>query len=411
MKLRALLVALGSALASVVATAAPAGAATVPGPATTAPTRATVPATTAPARAAAPTTAARPGCGHRATDRALARLTREHGLAGAAVAVADPYCGRWSRADGTADLRTGRPMNARDRLRIGSVTKTFTATVVLQLADEGRLRLDAPVDRYLPGLVRGNGYDGRAISVRQLLQHTGGLPDHSAALADEDTDHLRHHHFEPRELVRRALLLPHPTGRWHYSTTNYLLAGLVIEQVTGRPAEKEITRRIIRPLRLRDTYWPGRSARIRGPHSRSYFTEERNGTAVRVDGTEWNASAGGTGGALISTPADVNRFFGALLSGRLLSAPRLAEMRRTVPGDPDRLGPDGRYGLGLITSPLSCGGRWTGHTGSTRAGHHSVAAVAPDGRRATLVVNQTPDTDAAARAMLTALDTALCERD
>ncbi|MFC9683653.1 serine hydrolase domain-containing protein [Streptomyces sp. NPDC056948] len=335
-------------------------------------------------------------------QRALDELTGRHQLAGAAVEVVDPACGRWTSAAGKADLRTGRPMNAEDRLRIGSITKTFTAATVLQLADRGRLSLDASVEHYLPGLVQGNGYDGRDITVRELLQQTSGLPDHGDSLATADIDWLRHHQFTPRELVKRALKLPPPKGTWHYSTTNYILAGLVIEKVTGRPAEKEISRRIIKPLKLRDTYWPGNSEHIRGRHSRSYFTTER------VDGTEWNTSAGGVGGALISTPRDVNKFFAALLNGRLLSGHGLAEMRHTVLGDPDRLGPEGRYGLGLITSPLSCGGRWTGHTGSVRGGHNNIAAVAPDGRQVTLVINEAPTTDATTTTLIAAVDTALC---
>ncbi|GLX37727.1 serine hydrolase [Streptomyces roseochromogenus] len=348
-------------------------------------------------------------CGDRPELKsALDRVTGEIALAGAAVEVVDPACGRWGYASGTADLRTGRPMDVRDRLRIGSITKTFTATTVLQLADEGRLSLDASVGHYLPGLVQGNGYDGTKITVRQLLQQTSGLPDHSEALATADVEWLRHHHFTPQDLVRRALRLPPPAHPWHYSTTNYILAGLLIEKATGRPAEAEISRRIIKPLDLHDTYWPGDAERIRGPHSHSYFTTQENGKAVRVDGTEWNTTAGGTGGALVSTPHDVNTFFAALLDGRLLSPARLAEMRTTVAGDPERLGPDGRYGLGLITEPLSCGGVWTGHTGSTRAGHHGIGAVAPDGRQVTVVVNETPTTDTAAATLLAAVDTALC---
>ncbi|WP_093862548.1 serine hydrolase domain-containing protein [Streptomyces sp. TLI_053] len=338
---------------------------------------------------------------------ALDGLTGEHRLAGAVVEVVDPACGTWAGASGTADVRTGRPASAADRLRIGSVTKTFTATVVLQLAAEGRLSLDDTVADHLPDLVRGGGYDGRGITLRQLLQQTGGLPDHADALADADVDWLRHHHFEPEELVAAALGLPHPKPGWHYSTTDYVLAGLVVEQVTGRSAEDEVTRRIIDPLHLHDTYWPGDAEDIRGRHSHSYFTAERDGRPVRVDGTRWNTSAGGAGGALISTPADVDRFLGALLGGRLLPAGQLAEMLSTVPGDPERLGSEGRYGLGLITEPLSCGGVRTGHTGSTRAGHHIVTAMAPGGRRATVAVNESPATDAAANAVLAALDTAL----
>lgn len=368
---------------------------------------------TAPAAAAAPRPhpAAQRTCeAPPALKHALDQLTGRHRLAGAAVEVVDPACGRQTYASGRADLRTGRPMSAGDRLRVASVTKTFTAATVLQLADAGRLSLDASVERYLPGLVQGNGYDGRRITVRQLLQHTSGLPDHGDSLATADIEWLRHHRFTPRELVERALKLPPPKGPWHYSTTNYILAGLVIKKVTGRPAEKEISRRIIKPLKLDDTYWPGRSEHIRGRHSRSYFTTERNGTPVRVDGTEWNTSAGGTGGALISTPRDVNDFYAALLDGRLLSRPRLAEMLDTVPGDPERLGPDGRYGLGLITSPLSCGGRWTGHTGSIRAGHNIIAAVAPGGRRVTVVINESPTADASTTAFIAAVDTALCAK-
>ncbi|MFE6747201.1 serine hydrolase domain-containing protein [Kitasatospora purpeofusca] len=352
---------------------------------------------------------ARAGCGgHRALQAALDGLTGEHRLAGAVVEVVDPGCGTWAGASGVADVRTGRPASSKDRFRIGSVTKTFTATVVLQLAAEGRLSLDSTVEDHLPGLVQGNGYDGRTITVRQLLQQTGGLPDHADAFADADVDWLRHHEFAPRELVEAALRLPHPGPGWHYSTTNYVLAGLVVERVTGRSIEDEVTRRVIDPLRLRDTYWPGAAEDIRGRHSHSYFTAERDGVPVRVDGTRWNTSAGGAGGALISTPADVDRFLGALLGGRLLPAAQLAEMRTTVPGDPERLGSEGRYGLGLITEPLSCGGIWTGHTGSTRAGHHTVTAMAPGGRQATIAINESPTTDAAANAVLAALDTALC---
>nr|BEK65146.1 serine hydrolase domain-containing protein [Kitasatospora purpeofusca] len=366
----------------------------------------TLAAGTGTAAAAAP---ARPACGnHQALQSALNDLTGQHRLAGAVVEVVDPACGTWAGAGGVADVRTGRPASTKDRLRIGSVTKTFTATVVLQLAAEGRLSLDSTVEDHLPGRVRGGGYDGRTITVRQLLQQTGGLPDHADAFADADVDWLRHHRFAPRELVDAALRLPPPGPGWHYSTTNYVLAGLVVEQVTGRSIEDEVTRRVIDPLRLRDTYWPGMAEDIRGRHSHSYFTTERDGVPVRVDGTRWNTSAGGAGGALISTPSDVNRFLAALLGGRLLPAAQLAEMRTTVPGDPERLGAEGRYGLGLITEPLSCGGVWTGHTGSTRAGHHTVTAMAPGGRQATIAINESPTTDAAANAVLAALDTALC---
>jgi D-alanyl-D-alanine carboxypeptidase len=296
-------------------------------------------------------------------------------------------------------------MNATDRLRVGSVTKTFTATVVLQLAAEHRIVLDAPVDRYLPGLIRRNGYDGRRITVRQLLRHTSGLPDYLDAPEWEHVERMRYRRFEPRELVARALGLPRPRGEWHYATTNYLLAGLIIREVTGRSAEAEITRRVIRPLGLRDTYWPGDDPWIRGPHSRSYFTA---GDGRLADGTAWNMTFGGVGGALVSTPGDLARFVTALFGGRLLPADRLAEVRRTVAADPDRLWPGARYGLGVIASPLRCGGLWWGHGGTVPGGHRALTAVGPGGRSVAVALTEVPATLRAEQHFLDVVGTALC---
>ncbi|WP_251096197.1 serine hydrolase domain-containing protein [Streptomyces sp. Caat 7-52] len=176
--------------------------------------------------------------------------------------------------------------------------------------------------------------------------------------------------------------------------------------VTGHSPETEIARRIIAPLGLHDTYWPGDEARIRGPHSHSYFTAADGG---RVDGTAWNTTFGGVGGALISTPADLTRFVAALFTGRLLPAPQLAEMRRTVAADPDRLWPGARYGLGLISSPLSCGGTWEGHAGTVPGGHRALVAVGPDGRRVAVALDEVPATLQAEVDFLDVVDKALCE--
>ncbi|MFD9886579.1 serine hydrolase domain-containing protein [Streptomyces alboflavus] len=366
-----------------------------------------------------------------AVKGSLGALVDRHGIPGVAAEVVDRGCGRWSVARGVADLGSGRPMDAGDRLRIGSVSKTFTVTVVVQLAAEGRIGLDAPVERYLPGLIRGNGHDGREITVRQLLQHTSGLPDYVEALAERPVEEWRFRHFEPREQIATALTMPRPAKKWHYATTNTVVAGLIVEKVTGHRVEAEVDRRVIRKLGLRDTYWPGDGTRIRGPHSRSYFpgpegardgltpfrphgeTPARaDGTPpARVDGTEWNMTFGGAGGALVSTPADVNRFFGALFGGKLLPARWLAEMKRTVPADPDRLWPGARYGLGLISSPLACGGRWWGHGGTVPGGHRALGAVGPGGRTVALALNQVPATDHAEQDFRAVVDSALCPPD
>ncbi|WP_234534381.1 serine hydrolase domain-containing protein [Streptomyces shenzhenensis] len=362
--------------------------------------------------ASAPAALARPSspglagrCGpHHGVRRALTELTTDDHITGASVLAYGP-CGRWTAAAGTADLGTGRPMNTTDRLRVGSVTKTFTATVVLQLAAEHRLSLDAAVGHYLPGLIDAHGYDGRRITVRQLLRHTSGLPDYLDAPEWEHPERSRYRRFAPGELIGRALELPRPRQRWHYATTNYLVLGLLVQKVTGHRPEDEISRRVIRPLGLRDTYWPGDGTRIQGPHSQSYFTSD---DGRRVDGTDWNMSFGGVGGALVSTQGDLTRFATALLGGRLLPAAELTEMKRTVAADPDRLWPGARYGLGLISSPLTCGGVWWGHGGTVPGGHRALVAVGPGGHSVAVALNQVPDSLQAELDFQNLVDTSLC---
>lgn len=151
----------------------------------------------------------------------------------------------------------------------------------------------------------------------------------------------------------------------------------------------------------------GHDTRIRGPHSRSYFTPQEG--AARVDGTDWNMTFGGVGGVLVSTPADLARFTTALLGGRLLPAAQLAEMRRTVAADPDRLWPGARYGLGLISTPLRCGGLWWGHAGTVPGGHRALTALGPDGRSVAVALNEVPDSFEAEQDFQAVVQAALCE--
>ncbi|MEU8547454.1 serine hydrolase domain-containing protein [Streptomyces roseoverticillatus] len=188
-----------------------------------------------PSRAPVPAAPSGPGATRTALTRALDALVTRHGIPGVAAEVSDPRRGRWSAARGVADLTTRRPMRAEDRFRIGSVSKTFTATVVVQLAAEGRIGLDAPVERYLPGLLRGDGHDGRTITVGQLLQHTSGLPDHVESVTGLPVEAWRYRHFEPRELIATALALPRPDKPWHYSTT--------LDHQDARRRERHRTRR------------------------------------------------------------------------------------------------------------------------------------------------------------------------
>jgi D-alanyl-D-alanine carboxypeptidase len=309
------------------------------------------------------------------------------GAVGALVEVRDEH-GVWRGTSGVAELGTTRAVPVHGRFRAGSITKTFLATVVLQLVSEGRLRLDDPVEAWLPGVVPG----GQRITVRQLLNHTSGLYDYLRTLpmppSQEFLDN-RWRTWTAAELVHRALINPPmfepPGSAYSYSNTNYALLGQVIEQVTGRPYGEEIERRVIRTLGLRGTEVPGTSPWIHRPYPHGYVPAQQNGDTSLLDYTEMNPSVMGAGGEMISTTTDLNRFFAALLDGRLLPRHLLDDMR--TPG----IAGGKKYGLGLAWRDTSCGIRLYGNDGdalayqswsySTQDGHHQVTiALTPDFR-------------------------------
>ncbi|MFE2721733.1 serine hydrolase domain-containing protein [Kitasatospora sp. NPDC059327] len=290
--------------------------------------------------------------------------------AGAVSAIAEirDRRGVWRGASGVADLATGAPARADGRFRAGSVTKMFVATTVLQLVGEHRLDLDDPVEKHLPGLVPG----GAGITVRQLLNHTSGLWDptnESGGIFPElfDPAVFRAWYADgglqrtvtARELVAASAAHPPyfpPGSAWQYSNTNYALLGLLIERTTGRDYGQEITRRILRPLGMTGSSFPGTASTIPGPHAHGYWTIVEDAAPVRktyVDVTEQNPSWAGAAGELISTTADLARFERALLDGRLLPPRLMREMTDTVPTDPGSHQLD--YGLGLARYQLSCG--------------------------------------------------------
>ncbi|NUT51206.1 MAG: beta-lactamase family protein [Saccharothrix sp.] len=312
---------------------------------------------------------------------------------------------------GTAELGTGRAMVDGDgRFRIASVTKPFTAVAVLSLVARHRVRLDAPVETYLPGVVRGTGdgsaIDGRDITVRQLLQHTSGLPDYVRYLDSVD----RNQPVEAAELVRIALSHEPsftPGRGWAYSNTGYVLAGMLVERVTRQDIGTAVTDLVIRPAGLRDTYWPPAGERgIRGPHAHNYVLDETDPAGPLVDVTEFEPSWAGASGAMVSTPSDLNRFWQQLSGGRLLPGWALAQMRTTVsaPG----LGPDVEYGLGLIRLPRSCGGHLWVHGGDLSGGGVANVSGQDDaGRAATVYITALTGETAVAR-MRATMDVALC---
>ncbi len=332
------------------------------------------------------------GAAGRHDDRALLRRDAEAitalGVTGVQARLAGADGRSVTATSGVADLTARRPVSPDGYFRIASVTKAFVATVVLRLAGDGRLSLDDTVERWLPGVVAGNGNDGRAITIRQLLQHTSGIhddyPDFTSA---EDFYRHRYDTYTPGQTVARAMSHRpdfRPGTAWNYSNTGYVLLGMVIQRVTGHPWHEEVRDRIVRPLGLHHTFWPGTSPTLPRPHAESY--QRFAPGEPLVDVTEQVGMLDNGEAGLVSTTADLDRFFRALLGGRLLPPAQLARMRRTIPisAEFEPVMPGGRDGLGLFSRPLSCGGRYWGHEGGD-SGWISAAGVTADGRRSVTV--------------------------
>jgi D-alanyl-D-alanine carboxypeptidase len=252
---------------------------------------------------------------------------------------------------GYGNLKPRTPVRATDRFRVGSITKAFVATVVLQLVGEKKLRVTDTVERWLPGVVP----NGKRITVRHLLNHTSGLFDYGGDrkwLEAAYRDPLRQ--WAPREIVAVATAhKPHfaPGAGWSYSNTNYFVVGLIVEAATGHKLESELRRRIFVPLRLRATSLDT-VPRIAGPHAHGYFVGPLEDVSVGSPSYVWAA------GALVSTADDVARFFRALLGGRLLRPDLLRAMETTADA------PGFSYGLGLQKVATPCGVSW-GHSGGS----------------------------------------------
>ena len=280
---------------------------------------------------------------------------------------------------GAAELNGTSPIRPNQSFRIGSITKSFVAATTLQLAGEGRLRLDDTVERWLPGLLpRGN-----EITVRHLLQHTSGITDNQELL-----ERLRQepaHAFAPTQVVRAAARSPlsfRPGRGWAYANANYVLLGLIIQKATAKPLATVLRERVIVPLRLRHTILPRNGAAPRGvvhgylpPDNTVVPTPDE----TYLDVTETNPSWTWAAGALISTAADVSRFYKALLTGRLIPRRLLKQMtgaRPTAAGT--------GYGLGLLRLATPCGPA-LGHDGEI-FGYTSLALSSLDGRRSIVLL-------------------------
>ncbi|WP_016697184.1 serine hydrolase domain-containing protein [Actinoalloteichus spitiensis] len=275
------------------------------------------------------------------------------------------------------DTAPAIPFNA--RFRIGGATRAFVAVVVLQLVAERRLTLDAPVARWLPGVLDGTDH-AADITVRHLLQETSGLADFR-----QDLDQLhdaaqfaarRFRSYRPEQLVDLALRHDAecaPGTRWRYRDINYVLLGMLVRRVTGNSWDAEVRQRIIRRLELTGTAAPGDFPFVMGPHTESY--DRFPGAGSPVNTTLFNPSWADAAGSLISTTDDLGRFFRALLGGRLLGPAELAEMLRTVPARAPGSTAEAHYGLGIFWRPMAQGGGCWGHDGNILGFHHHTAVT------------------------------------
>ncbi|MFD7502113.1 serine hydrolase domain-containing protein [Streptomyces sp. NPDC059850] len=298
--------------------------------------------------------------------------------------------GVWRGSSGVHDLKTNRPADPAARFRAGSVTKVFTAAVALQLAAEDRLDLDRSARSYLPELIPAS---YQKVTVRQLLNHTHGIPAPDFPWDTvEEVYADRFRVYDPEDMVRSATAKKPefaPGTRQHYLNIGYTIAGLLIERVTGDSYERQVARRVLKPLGLCDTYSPEADPRIVGPHNHGYQKMRLDdGTTGLRDVSVWGVTDGWAAGDIISTTADLERFTKALFEGRVVRGPLLREMF-TLPKVKDvKTGAPAAYAVGLSMKKL--GGRevW-GKTGG-RWGYNTAVAATRDGSR-TLVysVNST----------------------
>ena len=333
---------------------------------------------------------AAPSKGEAESLKARAQGLVEAGYPAALAAVTDAKGESAGVAVGKGSLETGQAPPMDGEVRIGSNTKTFVAVVVMQLVQEGKVGLDEPIETYLPGLIKGEGVDGSKITVRQLLQHTSGLPEYTDITPGRsDIFQIKDHYAQPRDLLDTALSKPaqfEPGTQWKYTNTNYIVLGMLIERVSQRPVGEQIDQRIVKKLGLSHTYFPTQGEeKIRGTHPRGYHL---NADGKLEDITEMDPAWGWAAGAMVSTPSELNTFFQAVFDGRLLTQASIDEMKKGVDVDSSEL-PGEVYGLGLFGRSLSCGGTAWGHGGDI-AGYHTRGGVGPDGTAVTVAVTAWP---------------------
>lgn len=305
-------------------------------------------------------------------DTAITAAMQATGVPGVIVGVWSPR-GDYVRAFGVADTATGAPMQTDFYSRIGSETKTFTITAVLQLADQRRIGLDDAIGRYLDGVPGGD-----AITVRQLAGMRSGLANYTETQGFRDAITADpHREYYPAELLGFAFAEPpvFPPGEGlQYSNTNTILLGLLVEKISGMRLGDYLRENVLAPLRLSHTSFPS-GTEFPAPHAQGYTELADDGPPITA--TDWNTSWSWSAGAMISTLADLHTWAPAVATGALLSPEMQRQRLQTV--HENGLPPDVGYGLGIFTV-----GGWIGHNGSI-PGYQTVVVYQPD-TRTTLVI-------------------------
>jgi D-alanyl-D-alanine carboxypeptidase len=332
-----------------------------------------------------------PGVAHR-LDGAITDAMNAAGVPGAIVGLWGPD-GQYVKAFGVADRAAGDPMKIDMFHRIGSVTKTFTVTAVLQLVDQGKLRLDDPIAKYVDGVPSGG-----TITLRQLARMQSGLHNYSEIPAFQKLLYSDPWHpFTPRDLIDYAFSVPNdfaPGKGFEYSNTNTVLLGMVVEKVGGQALPDFIRDHIINPLKLTHTSFPTTNA-FPSPHAQGYSVDAQNQEVVTEN---WDPTWAWAAGAMISTLGDMRLWAEELAAGTLLS-PQTQKQRLETVNDPP-LPPQDGYGLGIFDLA-----GWIGHNGSL-PGYQTVVVRLPD-KQMTLVIMSNTDIPALGGEPSTALANAI----
>ncbi|WP_344451305.1 serine hydrolase domain-containing protein [Actinocorallia aurantiaca] len=289
---------------------------------------------------------------------------------------------------GVGDRTARTPMDPKAQVRIGSNTKPFIGAVVLMLADQGRLSLDDTVDRWLPGVVAGNGNDGKKVKIRQLLNHTSGVPDYLNEVYADAFDNPNKP-FPAAQLVqvamRQAPLFP-PGTNVSYSNTNFILLGMIIQSVTGNGPATEVTTRLVDRLGLTGTSYPTSDPKLYGNHVRGYAVPAYYwGERPYVDVTTLNVQFSGAAGAMVSNLDDLAALHRALLDGTLLS-PAMVEQVKTLVPYPGQSNLSFGLAHEVMNGPGACGKIWS--KGGAIYGYYTAVLTREDGTQVAVATNQ-----------------------